>query len=541
VSGNLLAVTGLETNAVTLIDITDPTNPQRRFEFVDGVGGYDGLLYTIAAALDGNRLAIVGALDYSVTLVDVSAPASPVRLAVLSDFEPLIGPPVGVAISGNRMVVGGFNGLTLFDISVPTAPVLLATLGDNQLGFALEAVASPVFLGTNIIAPAVIEHTLSFLAVGSAPAALTTEGFVGIGTTFAVAPLTVSGDVVVQNAEHFSISATHVSLGQGDAQGLYSTAMGKSVASGDYSVSMGQGAKATGRDSVAMGTQTTASGDSATAMGSSATASGPAAVAMGSGTTASGLASVAIGFESVAAGNYSFAGGIQARATNNVSFVWSDGSGGGFASTGGAQFLIEGGGGVGIRTNNPSGAALNVRGTVHASGDVTINSGAGTDVILSETGVNRSASSNTTFAVQNSGSGTMNLTVDGNLGVGTNNASSRLQVAGSANVSSNLTLGGLMAVGASSFTATAGATINPVTSFITLNAGSAVALGATAIADGSPAGTILILQGTSDANTVTVNDGANTLLGANRVLGANDTLTLIYNGAFWVEIAFAAN
>ena len=40
---------------------------------------------------------------------------------------------------------------------------------------------------------------------------------------------------------------------------------------------------------------------------------------------------------------------------------------------------------------------------------------------------------------------------------------------------------------------------------------------------------------------MTINDGANTALGANRVLGLNDSLTLFYNGDVWVEIAYANN
>lgn len=38
---------------------------------------------------------------------------------------------------------------------------------------------------------------------------------------------------------------------------------------------------------------------------------------------------------------------------------------------------------------------------------------------------------------------------------------------------------------------------------------------------------MLILRGSSDTNTVTVNDNANTALGDHRVLGRNDTLSLL--------------
>jgi hypothetical protein len=72
---------------------------------------------------------------------------------------------------------------------------------------------------------------------------------------------------------------------------------------------------------------------------------------------------------------------------------------------------------------------------------------------------------------------------------------------------------------------------------------SAVTLSATtAIASGSTIGMVLILQGTSDINTVSINSGANTKLRANPiVLGANETLTLIWNGSLWVEVCDSEN
>ena len=63
----------------------------------------------------------------------------------------------------------------------------------------------------------------------------------------------------------------------------------------------------------------------------------------------------------------------------------------------------------------------------------------------------------------------------------------------------------------------------------------------TAIEDGLQAGHFLVLQGTSDVNTITIQDGANTAMAGNCILGANDTLTLIWNGTDWVEICRSAN
>ena len=92
-------------------------------------------------------------------------------------------------------------------------------------------------------------------------------------------------------------------------------------------------------------------------------------------------------------------------------------------------------------------------------------------------------------------------------------------------------------------TIAAGASLTPATGFVRISgSGGPVTLSAiTAIATGSGTGLMLVLEGTSDVNTVTVPDNANTRLAAARTLGLNDTLTLIWNGTDWVEISFSNN
>jgi hypothetical protein len=74
------------------------------------------------------------------------------------------------------------------------------------------------------------------------------------------------------------------------------------------------------------------------------------------------------GYYNLASGEFSLAAGQNAQALNDGSFVWADDSSSApFASTGPNQFLIRASGGVGVNTNNPAGAALNVAGTVRAT------------------------------------------------------------------------------------------------------------------------------------------------------------------------------
>jgi len=79
--------------------------------------------------------------------------------------------------------------------------------------------------------------------------------------------------------------------------------------------------------------------------------------------------------------------------------------------------------------------------------------------------------------------------------------------------------------------------------YVALKATTAITLDATkAISDGKAQGDLLILEGTSDTNTITILNGANVKLGSiKRVLGKEDTLTLIWNGNDWVEMDYANN
>jgi parallel beta-helix repeat protein len=95
-----------------------------------------------------------------------------------------------------------------------------------------------------------------------------------------------------------------------------------------------------------------------------------------------------------------------------------------------------------------------------------------------------------------------------------------------------------------SYTIDATPTLTPTgpSGYLRLATGSPVILsGTTAIADGKSIGDLLILEGTSDTNKVTIPNNANTLLGAARILGLEDTLKLIWNGNDWVEAGWSDN
>ena len=337
-AGNLLAVGAYNDSAVTLIDVTDPSNPVKRAELKHGVGGYNALDLVNSVALAGNLLAIAAYGSDAVTLVNVSNPASPVKLIELRDnlnADSLRG-AWGVALSGNQLAVAARddNAVSMFDLSNPSNPVLLAVARHQIGGFNhLAAVRGLAFAGANLLVSAPNSHAVTMIQMANRPAGLSSQGWVGIGTTTPAGALHVVGDVYVEQAGRIGFNTRHFEAGVGNYAG------------GDFSTALGLGTAAQALGSTAMGVGTIASGQSSTSLGNSTIASGALSTAMGEATTASGFASTALG--------------SNARAIHDGTFVWSDRQAGYFDSTAANQFAVRASGGVRFETG---GAGLTVDG-----------------------------------------------------------------------------------------------------------------------------------------------------------------------------------
>jgi hypothetical protein len=87
--------------------------------------------------------------------------------------------------------------------------------------------------------------------------------------------------------------------------------------------------------------------------------------------------------------------------------------------------------------------------------------------------------------------------------------------------------------------------VDPVRSFIKIggDGGAAVLDTDPAIQDGQEDGQILILEGTNDVNTVTIDDGSNTAMAGDMTLGNRDTISYIWDNSsgLWVETARSNN
>ena len=171
------------------------------------------------------------------------------------------------------------------------------------------------------------------------------------------------------------------------------------VGGGEHDTASGVGA------TVAGGVANTASGIGSTVSGGSFQNSTGSYSVTGGGfqnTSSGNYATVPGGYFNSASGQYSFAAGQNAQAMNDGAFVWADSQNAVFSSTATNQFLIRAAGGVGINTNNPGTAALNVSGTVVAtkfqgdgSGLINVNAGALGNYVSAYTGGQAAAVANT--------------------------------------------------------------------------------------------------------------------------------------------------
>ena len=304
------------------------------------------------------------------------------------------------------------------------------------------------------------------------------------------------------------------------------------VASGQYSTLAG------GQMNQAYGAHSVVSG------GSENTASGVDSVVSGGiGNNASGdMSTVPGGYRNNATENYAFAAGRQAHSHADGAFTWADSEGGvdmavdnavtdrvWFKSRGG--FLISG------STNAAMTGTANRGMIVTGDGLVGISTGvprAALDVVSAGTGDNiyaqiwRNGNGVIVSSMTSQGVLYATLSPGGNINAAT------------ANISGNL----ILQPGAVTSVET-GATLVVVSAFMKIESAldEAVTLGGDPLISGGLAGQVLVLQGTSDAKTVRLVSSGNVRLngGIPLTLGDKDTITLIYDGATWVELSRSVN
>ncbi len=147
---NKVFVLGNGSSALSIFDISNPASPVLIKDIVDDSARpgspFTKMRWPFQMTLAGTRLYITSQGDSAITILDVSNPSNPQLLGEIVDitvnpaspFRRLVN-PTWVEVAGNIAYVtaGGFNtsqgSLTLIDVSNPASPIKLAELNDDTV------------------------------------------------------------------------------------------------------------------------------------------------------------------------------------------------------------------------------------------------------------------------------------------------------------------------------------------------------------------------------------------------------------------------
>lgn len=399
----------------------------------------------------------------------------------------------------------------------------ITSVGQTFFGYlagANNTGSSSTAFGTNALAAASAVGTNTAIGYNSMTATTTGNQNVAVGYNSMVSNLSGSNNVVMGYvAMGASTSGSqNVAIGQGSLAGTTNTSNNTAVghqalynSNGNNNTSLGYQAglsNTTGANNLFLGYNADASVNSltnATAIGYNSIVSQSNALILGNG------ANVGIG-TSLPTFDLSFGG----DAGRDIGMVRNT-----VANTAGNFLRIEAGGAT-VASTNRVGGTLNL-----ASGISTGNSGSIINFLTATPG--------TIGTTDNLQSIKMTINGNGDVGVGVTTPQTKLDVNGDV----SLRTGATIALGASF---TIDLTVNPYT-YLRLSCGANVtSFGGTSITGGSVIGQILILENTSNT-TITFVDNSNVQLNGNvgYVMGVFDTLTLLWNGTDWIEIARSNN
>ena len=131
VTNHIAYVPAANDNAVNILDVSNPSSPQLLSVIYQGDGQFDHLMVPVDVKLVGNRAYIPALVSGAINVVDVSHPHTPLKVAVITNGVGSItnmSLPRGIWISGTNMfdVSSAENTLSNIEISNPTAPHMVA-------------------------------------------------------------------------------------------------------------------------------------------------------------------------------------------------------------------------------------------------------------------------------------------------------------------------------------------------------------------------------------------------------------------------------
>ena len=152
VAGNYAYVASSGSNALEIVDVTNPAAPYHKGSISDGTNGAR-LNGARSVYVSGNYAYVASAGSNALEIVDVTNPAAPVhRGSILDTGNPLgalLSNPQSVYVAGNYAYVAsyGSNALEIVDVTTPTAPVHRGSIYNGQGGALLSSPQSVYVAG----------------------------------------------------------------------------------------------------------------------------------------------------------------------------------------------------------------------------------------------------------------------------------------------------------------------------------------------------------------------------------------------------------
>lgn len=138
VSGNFAYVASGSSNALEIIDISNPVAPVHKGSLLDGVGGAM-LRSACAISLSGSYAYIASWASSALEIVDVSDPSAPVHKGSITDGSggALLVAPDNLFIKGNNVYVTsyGSSSLEIIDVSDPSNPTHKGSISNSFSAF----------------------------------------------------------------------------------------------------------------------------------------------------------------------------------------------------------------------------------------------------------------------------------------------------------------------------------------------------------------------------------------------------------------------
>ncbi len=166
-------VTASSEDALTIIDISDPTDPDLQSEVYDGDGEFNKLDGIHDVAVSGDYAYVVSANEDSLTIMDISDPTDPDLVVEKSHGQDLFDKfqsPRSIVISGNYAYIASINSnsITVVNISNPNYPSADLEIYDGDGEFSqLGGVRNLELNGSNLIATSSNDDSITIIDISS--------------------------------------------------------------------------------------------------------------------------------------------------------------------------------------------------------------------------------------------------------------------------------------------------------------------------------------------------------------------------------------